>query len=87
MTDIEKKTGMTNAECEYWDNHITENDVVPGPNLLKLGLKPGSINKSLQIRELDKEVYDYLCFQASTFHKTYTQVINDLVREKLTVGV
>jgi hypothetical protein len=41
MTDIEKKTGMTDAECEYWDKHIIEN----------------------------------------------TQVINDLVHEKLAVGV
>ena len=41
MTDIEKLTGMTDAECEYWDKHIIENTVEPGPNLLKLGIKPG----------------------------------------------
>jgi len=53
MTDIEKRTGMTDAECEYWDKHIIDNDVELGPNLLKLGLKPGFINKALQLRELD----------------------------------
>jgi hypothetical protein len=86
MTDIEKKTGMTDAECEYWDRHIIENNVEPGPNLLKLDIKPGSVNKSLQLSELDKEVFEYLCIQAKTFHKSHTQVINDLVHEKLAVG-
>ena len=87
MTDIEKLTGMTDAECEYWDKHIIENTVEPGPNLLKLGIKPGFVNKSLQLSELDKEVFAYLCSQAEKFNKSYTQVINDLVQEKLALGV
>jgi hypothetical protein len=48
MTDIEKLTGMTDAECEYWDKHIIENTVEPGPNLLKLGIKPGFAHKAPQ---------------------------------------
>ena len=56
MTEIEKLTGMTDEECEYWDRHIIENDVEPGPNLLKLGIKPGYANKSLILNELDREV-------------------------------
>jgi hypothetical protein len=83
MTDIEKLTGITDAECEYWDKHIIENTVEPGPNLLKLGIKPGFAHKALQLRELDKEVFAYLCVQAERFHKSPTQVINDLVHEKL----
>jgi hypothetical protein len=83
MTEIEKKTGMTDAECEYWDDYFTKNPYEPGPNLLKLGIKPGFVNKSLQLSELDKEVFSYLCVQAKKFHKYYTQVINDLVHEKL----
>jgi hypothetical protein len=86
MTDIEKLTGMTDAECEYWDKHIIENSYKPGPNLLKLGIKPGFVNKSLQLNELDKEVFSYLCVQAEKFHKSHTQVINELVHEKLAVG-
>jgi len=58
-----------------------------GPNLLKLGIKPGFANKSLQLNELDKEVIAYLCVQAERFHKSHTQIINDLVYEKLAVGV
>jgi len=87
MTDIEKLTGMTDAECEYWDKHIIENTVELGPNLLKLGIKPGFANKSLQLNEMDKDVFAYLCVQAEKFHKSPTQVINELVREKLAVGV
>jgi len=83
MTEIEKKTGMTDAECEYWDDYFTNNQYEPGPNLLKLGIKPGFANISMQLSELDKEVISYLCVQAEEFHKNPTQVINDLVREKL----
>ncbi len=86
MTDIEKRTGMTDAECEYWDEYFTNNPYEPGPNLLKLGLKPGFINESLQLSELDEDVFSYLCVQAEKFHKTPIQVMNDLVREKLAVG-
>jgi len=86
MTEIEKRTGMTDAECEYWDKHIIENTVELGPNLLKLGIKPGFVNKSLQLSELDKDVFLYLCVQAEKFHKSHTQVINDLVHEKLAVA-
>ena len=87
MTEIEKLTGMTDAECEYWDKHIIENTVEPGPNLLKLGIKPGFASKTLLLSELDKEVAEYLSAQAKRFHKSHTQVINDLVHEKLAVGV
>ena len=87
MTEIEKATGMTDAECEYWDEHIIENTVVPGQNLLKLGIKPGFASKVLFLNELDKEVSDYLLAQAKKFQKSQTQVINDLVHEKLAVSV
>ncbi|MDR2952079.1 MAG: hypothetical protein LBU82_02425 [Treponema sp.] len=89
MTEIEKETGMTDAECEYWDEYIAnpENPVNLGPDLVKLGLKPCFVNKSMQLSELDKEVFTYLCVQAEKFHKSHTQVINELVHEKLAVGV
>jgi hypothetical protein len=86
MTEIEKRTGMTDAECEYWDDYFTNNPYEPGPNLMKLGLKPGSANIPLKLSELDNEVLSYLCVQAEEFHKSPAQVINDLVREKLAVG-
>jgi len=86
MTEIEKKTGMTDAECEYWDDFYTKNTFEPGPNLLKQGIKPGFAHNTLLLDELDHEVAEYLRTQARTSHKSQIQVINDLVREKLAVS-
>jgi len=90
MTEIEKETGMTDAECEYWDEYLTntDNPVHLGPNLMKLGIKPGFAHKYIPLlNELDRDVLEYLCNQAAASHKTGMQVINDLVREKLAVTV
>jgi len=86
MMEIEKETGMTDAECEYWDEYITKNPVRLGPDLAKLGIKPGFAHDYLPLSELDHDVMEYLRNQAATFHKSQIQIINDLVREKLAVG-
>ena len=65
-----------------------KNDYEPGPNLAKLGIKPGFAHKYLPfLNELDRDVLEYLCNQAAASHKTGMQVINDLVREKMAVTV
>jgi len=87
MTEIERKTGITDADCDYLDDYYTKNTFEPGPNLLKKGVKPGFAHNTLLLSELDREVADYLRNQAKTSHKSQIEVINDLVREKLTVGV
>ena len=90
MTEIEKETGMTDAECEYWDEYFTNTDdpVHLGPNLANLGIKPGFAHKYLPIiNELDHDVMEYLCKQGAKSHKSLTQLINDLVREKLAVKI
>jgi hypothetical protein len=87
MTDIEKKTGITDAECEALDKYYTENAFEAGPNLLKQGVKPGFAHNTLLLNELDKEVAEYLRNQAKTFCKSQIQVINDLVHEKLAVSI
>ena len=51
MTEIEEKTGMTNTECEYWDKYYTEHTFEPGPNLLKLGVKPGFAQNTILLSE------------------------------------
>jgi hypothetical protein len=87
MTEVEKETGMTDAECEYWDEYITKNPVHLGPDLAKLGIKPGFAHNYLPfINELDHDVIEYLRKQSTAFHKSQIQIINDLVREKLAVG-
>jgi len=86
MTDAEKKTGMTDAECEYWDNYYSNNTFEPGPNLLKEGVKPGFAHNALLLSELAPEVAEYLRAQSKAFQKSQSDIINDLVREKLTAG-
>ena len=83
MTEIEKKTGMTDAECDYLDNYYTHNTFSPGPNLLILGVKPGFAHNTLLLNDLDKDVAEYLRAQAKAFNKSQAEVINNLVREKL----
>ena len=87
MREIEKETGMTDAECEYWDEYITKNPVKLGPDLVKLGIKPGLAHNTLLLNELDKEAVEYLRAQVQKSHKSPTAVINDLIREKLAVGL
>ena len=87
MTEVEKKTGITDVECEYLDNYFTENIFEPGPNLLKKGVKPGFAHNTLLLSELDAEVYEYLYIQSKTFHKSQIEIINELVREKLAANV
>ena len=88
MTEIEKKTGMTDAECEYWDEYFTNQNYKPtGPNLLDFGIKPGFANRTLNLSELDEEVTAYLRTQSEKFQKNHTQVLSELVHEKLAVGV
>ena len=77
---------MTDAECEYLDDYFTNNPYEPGPNLMKLGIKPGYANRTLVLTELDDEVTAYLRLQKEKFHKSHTQVLCELVHEKLAVG-
>ncbi|GHT95240.1 hypothetical protein FACS1894141_3470 [Spirochaetia bacterium] len=87
MTDVEIKTGMTDAECERLDKYYTENTFTPGPNLLKQGIKPGQVRNTLLLKDVDRDVIEYLRSQTAAAHKTQTEVINDLVHEKLIVSV
>jgi hypothetical protein len=82
---IEMKTGMTDAECEYWDEYYTKNAFEPGPNLLKQGVKPGFAHNALLLSELDQDVAEYVRSEAEAAHTSLIKVINNLIREKFTV--
>jgi hypothetical protein len=87
MTEIEQKTGITDAECEFLDRFYTENTFEPGPNLLNQGIKQGTAQKTLSLSDLDIDAAEYLRIQAQQFHKSQAAVINDLIREKIAVDV
>jgi hypothetical protein len=87
MTEIEIRTGMTDAECDRLDKYYTENTFTPGPNLLKQGIKPGQVRNTLLLKDVDREVIEYLRSQAEAAHKSQTDIINELVHEKIAVGI
>jgi hypothetical protein len=68
MTEVEIKTGMTDAECERLDNYYTQNTFTPGPNLLKQDIKPGEVRNTLVLKDVDREVIEYLRFRATIIY-------------------
>jgi hypothetical protein len=87
MTDIEIKTGITDAECERMDKYYTENTFELGPNLLKQGIKPGEVRNTLLLKNVDRDVVEYVHSRAAAAHKSQTEIINEIVHEKIAVGV
>jgi hypothetical protein len=87
MTDIEIKTGITDAECERMDKYYTENTFELGPNLLKLGIKPGEVRNTLLLKNVDRDVVEYVRSRAAAAHKSQTEIINEIIHEKIAVGV
>jgi hypothetical protein len=85
MTEVELKTGMTDAECEHLDEYYTKTVFRPGPNLLKEGVKPGFAHNALLLSDFDSDVAEYVRIQAQTNNKSQAQVINDLIRERISL--
>ena len=72
---------MTDEEADYWDEYFTENTIMP--NLSKPGffaLKYGMTVK------LDPETTRFLAEQAEATNKTPTEIISELVREKISIS-
>ena len=82
MTEIEKETGMTDAECEYWDDYFTKNPPKVDPS--KNG---GFAKKSLGMIALDRLSEDYLLTKSIATHKTPTELVSEMVRERIAASV
>jgi hypothetical protein len=83
MTEIELKTGMTDAECARLDDWYTNNTFEAGPNLLHQGVRPGIARNTLLLSDLESEAAEYLRAQAAATHRTHAQIISELVRKEL----
>jgi hypothetical protein len=73
---------MTDEEAEYWDDYYTKNPPTVDPS--KNG---GFAKKSFRMVALDPLSEDYLLTRAMATHKTPTELIGELIREKMTVGI
>ena len=73
---------MTDEEAEYWDEYFTTNTIMPVLN------KPGFFARKYGIMvRLDPETTCFLADQAEATHKTPSEIIGELVREKIAVTV
>jgi hypothetical protein len=77
MTDIEKKTGMTEAEADYWDGYFTQNPptVNPSRNRIK-ALQMGQLTVTLT---METSLINRLTRMAQKAHHTPSEVVTEMV--------
>jgi hypothetical protein len=69
-------------EAEYWDEYYTKNTIMPDMS------KPGFFARKygMMVR-LDPETTRFLAAQAESTKKTPSQIIGDMVRERIAASV
>ena len=73
---------MTEEEAEYWDEYFTKNTIIPDLN------KPGFLARKYGMTvKLAPETTCLLATQAEATHKSFTEIIGELVREKIAVAM
>ena len=73
---------MTDEEADYWDEYYTKNTIMPDTN--KLGFFAKKYGMTVK---LDPETTRFLAKQAENTHKSFSEIISDLVREKIAVSL
>jgi hypothetical protein len=73
---------MTEKEAAYWDDYYTKNP--PKVDPAKNG---GFAKNSFRLVALDRLSEDYLLTRILATHKTPTEIISELVSEKIAAGV
>ena len=73
---------MTDKEAEYWDEYFTTNTIMP--NLSKPGF---FARKYGMMVRLDPETTRFLADRAEVTRKTPSEIISELVREKIAVSL
>ncbi|MDR2515916.1 MAG: hypothetical protein LBC88_00880 [Spirochaetaceae bacterium] len=73
---------MTDEEAEYWDDYYTKNppEIDPDTN-------GGFAARSFKMVALDRLSENYLLTRAIATHKTPTELIGEMVREKVAAAV
>ena len=73
---------MTDEEAEYWDEYYTTNTIMPD-----LG-KPGFFARKYGMTvRLDPETTKLLIVQAEATKKTFSEIIGELVKEKIAISL
>ncbi|MDR0320323.1 MAG: hypothetical protein LBI28_02355 [Treponema sp.] len=73
---------MTDDEAEYWDEYFTNNTIMPDMS------KPGGFARKYGMTvKLDPETTRFLAAHAEATNKTFAEIINELVKEKIAVSL
>ena len=73
---------MTEEEAECWDDYYTNNTVMPDTS------KPGFFSRKYgMVVKLDPETSQFLVAQAEFTKKTPSQIISEMVRERIAATV
>jgi len=73
---------MTDEEAEYWDEYFTKNTIMPNPN------KPGFFARKYGMTvKFDPETTRFLAAQSESTQKSISEIIGELVREKIAVSL
>jgi hypothetical protein len=76
MNELEKKTGMTEEEAEYWDDYFTKNPPTVDPAKNRIKIQPLTV-------VVEGIAAQYIKSAAEATHQTPAQVVGDLVRKEL----
>ena len=73
---------MTEEEAEYWDEYYTNNTIMPDMS------KPGFFARKYGMTvKLDPETTRFLAAQAESTKKTPSQIIKEMVQERIAASL
>jgi hypothetical protein len=79
MNELEKKTGMTEEEADYWDEHYTKNPPKVDPAKNRAVIQPLTA-------VVEGIAAQYLRAVSESAHKTPGQIIGEMVQEKISAA-
>jgi hypothetical protein len=81
MTDIEKKTGMTETEADYWDEYFTKNP--PTVDLARNRIKTPDMGQLTVTLTMEAKLINRLTTIAQKAHHTPSEVIAEMVHREM----
>ena len=73
---------MTEEEADYWDEYFTNNTIMPDLN------KPGFFARKYGMSvKIDPETTQLLAVQAQATNKSFSEIIRELVKEKIAAAL
>ena len=77
LFELEKETGMTEEEADYWDEYFTKNPPKVDSSKNRIKIQPLTI-------VVEGTTAQYLKSACEAGHKTPAEIIGELVQEKIT---